>query len=165
MDYFWRYPEICKLASTTSPATIQAMKAIFSRHGIPHTLCSGNGLQFDSAEFRSFSDRYSFTHTTSSPHYPQSNGFIERGVKTVKKLLRTSDDPYLAILNYRATPLHWCGQSPIELLMGRKVRTTLPQTAPQFIPDKQFLKEFRKSDNKYEEQQKKNYDKQHRVRP
>ena len=82
----------------------------------------------------------------------------------MKKLLQKSDDPYLAILNYKATPLHWCGRSPTELLMGRKVRTTLPQTASQFIPDWQFLEEFRKSDSKYKEQQKKNYDKQHRVR-
>ena len=100
-DYFSRYPEICRLTSTTSAATIQAMKAIFSRHGIPHTLRSDNGPhQFDSGEFESFSERYNFTHTTSSPHYPQSNGFIERGVKTVKKLLQKSDDPYLAMLNY-----------------------------------------------------------------
>ena len=51
---------------------------------------------------------------------------------------------YLALLNYRATPLHWCGWSPKELLMGRKVRTTLPQTASQSIPDWKFLKEFRR---------------------
>ena len=75
-DYFSRYPEICKFTSTTSPATIQAMKAIFSGHGIPHTLCSNNGPQFDLAKFRSFSNGYNFTHTISSPRYPQSNGCL-----------------------------------------------------------------------------------------
>ena len=162
-DYFLRYPEICKLTSTTSPATIQPMKAVFSRHGIPHTLRSDNRPQFDSAEFQGFCSGYNFTHTTSIPNYSKSNGFIERGVKTVKKLLQKSDDPYLALLNYRAIPLHWCGWSPTELLMGRKVRTTLPQTASQFVLDWQFLKEFRRKDERYKEQQKENYDKRHRV--
>ena len=48
--------------------------------------------------------------------------------------------------------------------MGRKVRTTLPQTTQQLIPDWQFLDEFRVRDEKYKKQQKRNYDKQHRVR-
>ena len=83
----------------------------------------------------------------------------------MKKLLQKSDDPYLAMLNYRATPLHWCGLSPTELLMGRKVRTTLPQTTSQFIPDWKYIEEYRKSDNKYKQKQKENYDQRHRVRP
>ena len=45
-------------------------------------------------------------------------------VKTVKKLL---EDIYMALLSYRATPLPWCGLSPAELLMGRKIRTDVPQ--------------------------------------
>ena len=115
-----------------------------------------------SAEFEGFSSGYNFTHTTSSPCYPQSNGFMEQGVKTVKKLLQKSNDPYLAVLNYRATPLNRCGWSPTELLMGRKIKI-LPQTALQFAPDWQFLKEFRRTDDKYKEQQKENYDKLHGV--
>lgn len=53
------------------------------------------------------------------PHFPQSNGQVERAVQTMEKLLQKSNDPYLALLNYWATPLHWCGFSPAELLMGR----------------------------------------------
>ena len=79
-----------------------------------------NGPQFDSEEFEKFSANYNFEHSTSSPRYPQSNGFVERGVKTVKNLLKKSQDPYLTLLNYRATPLSWCGRSPTELLMGMK---------------------------------------------
>ena len=35
VDYFSRYPEVIKLRSTSSNAVIEAVKAVFSRHGIP----------------------------------------------------------------------------------------------------------------------------------
>jgi len=61
----------------------------------------------------------------SSPKFPQGNGEAERGVQTMKNLKKT-DDPYLALLAYRAAPLSSIGYSPAELLMNRKLRTTVP---------------------------------------
>ncbi|KAJ8405506.1 hypothetical protein AAFF_G00319790 [Aldrovandia affinis] len=59
----------------------------------------------------------------------QSNGLAEKGVQIIKRLLRKAaeagEDPYLAVLNYRASPLE-CGRSPAELLMNRKLKTKLP---------------------------------------
>jgi len=59
-----------------------------------------NGPQFSSIEFCRFAAEYCFTHTTSSPRYPQSNGEAERAAKTVKELLKRTEDPYLAMLTY-----------------------------------------------------------------
>ena len=73
-------------------------------------------------------------HITSSPHFPQSNGLAEHAVKTVKQLIRQSDDQILGLLNYRSTPLPRCGLSPAELLMERQLQTTLPQTDEQYLP-------------------------------
>ena len=164
-DYYSRYVEVKKLASTTSTSVVTALHAIFSIHGIPSTFMSDNGPQFDSGEIREFAKSYNFTHVTSSPHYPQSNGLAERMVRTVKGLLRYSQDPYMALLNYRSTPLSWCGLSPSELLMGRRVRTSVPQVKKHFIPQWPYLNEFRKSDEKYKKKQKQCYDRWHRVRP
>ena len=62
----------------------------------------------------------------------QSNGLAEKGVQIIKRLLKKADeqgeDPYLALLSYRTTPLD-CGQSPAELCMKRKLRTRLPDPA------------------------------------
>ena len=78
------------------------MKSVFSCQGTPHTVISDNGPQYDSTEMKEFASQYGFNHITTSPYYPQSNGFAERMVKTVKKLLNGSSDMCMA---HRATPL------------------------------------------------------------
>ena len=107
VDSFSRYIEVQTLTTTTSASVIRALKAIFSRHGIPTVLMSDNGPQYSSKEMKDFAEKYNFQHITSSPHYPQSNGLAERMVKTAKSLLEKSEDPYVALLSYRATPLPW----------------------------------------------------------
>ena len=115
VDYFSRYPEVIQLTSTTSAAVIRALKSVFSRHGIPETV---HGPQYSSQEFARFASSYEFKHITSSPRFPQRNGQVERTVQTVKRLLKRSNDPYLALLSYRATPLPWCDLSPAQLSLG-----------------------------------------------
>ena len=118
IDYFSRYPEVIKLGTTSSTSIINTLKSIFSRHGIPSQLISDNGPQFSSSAFKQFASSYSFHHVTSSPRYLQSNGLVERGVGTVKRLLQNSHDPHIALLSFRATPLPWCSLSLAELLFG-----------------------------------------------
>ena len=62
---------------------------------------------------------------TSIVRYPQSNGESERAVQTVKAMLRKAIYPYISMLAYRSTPLR-NGFSPSELMLGRKLRTSLP---------------------------------------
>ena len=73
VDYFSRYPEAIKLNGTTSGNIIQALKAMFSHHGIPQTVISDNGPQYSSQEFKTFAREYNFSHVTSIPLYPRSN--------------------------------------------------------------------------------------------
>ena len=165
VDYFSRYPEVIQLKTTTSQGVIAALKSIFSRHGIPETIVSDNGPQYSSQEFAEFASQYGFTHSTSSPHFPQSNGHAERAVKTVKKLLKESEDQYLALLSYRSTPLPWCGLSPSELLMGRQIRTDIPQTKETLSPEWSYLERFRHLNREFKARQKADFDRRHRVRP
>ena len=164
VDYFSRYPEVIQMRSTTSQAMIKALKSVFARHGIPETLRSDNGPQFASGEFAGFAEGYQFSHITSSPHYPASNGQAERAVQTVKRLLRKADDPHIALLSYRATQLPWCGRSPAELLMGRNIRSTLPQARGSLAPQWPYLGEFRQANENFKRQQKEDYDRCHRAR-
>ena len=164
VNYFSRYPEVIRLRSTTSQSVITALKSAFARHGIPETAVSDNGPQFSSEEFAAFANAYLFTHVMSSPRFPASNGQAERTVKTVKNLLKDAEDPFLALLSYRSTPLPWCGKSPAELLMGRSLRNTLPQTKDRLIPEWSYITQFRMDNRRFKEQQKRDHDKRHRAR-
>ena len=67
---------------------------------------------------------------TSSPHYPQSNGFAEACVKSAKHALQQAKysgaDLHLALLALWATPIDSKLPSPAELLYQCWLRTTIP---------------------------------------
>ncbi|UYV64812.1 hypothetical protein LAZ67_3002052 [Cordylochernes scorpioides] len=143
IDYYSRFPEMIQLDRLTANVVVRSCKSIFARHGIPETVVSDNGTQFGAArEFANFARQYGFQHVTSSPRFPQSNGMAEAGVKIAKLILKKNQDPSLGLLEYRSTPLE-NGYSPAELLMGRKLRTTLPIAPENLNPklvDSQILK-------------------------
>ena len=163
VDYYSRFIELAKLTGTTAADIINHTKSIFARHGIPEVVVSDNGPQFASTAYTQFSKEYGFTHVTSSPLYPKGNGEAERAVKTVKQLLRKRGDPYLALLAYRATPLQ-CGYSPSELLMSRRLRTTVPTTRSCLTPTVLDQTRLREKDESLKLRQEKNYNNHHRAR-
>ena len=72
-----------------------------------------------------------FDYTTSSPRNPRSNGQAEAAIKVTKSLLThakcSGQNPYLALLAYRSTPIDAHLHSPAEMLYQRAIRTTVPQ--------------------------------------
>jgi hypothetical protein len=79
-------------------------------------------------------------------------------------MIQKSDDPYLAIMSYRATPHPWCNLSPAELLMGKKMRTTIPLTKESLTPTWPYISEFREKIKQFEENQKRQFDRRHEVK-
>ena len=167
VDYFSRYIEIAKLSSTDANTVVNHLKSIFARHGIPQVIISDNGPQYSAAVFSKFAEDYGFVHMTSSPKYPQANGEAERVVRTIKSLLKKcsgkAEDPYLALMAYRATPLA-CGYSPAELLMGRAIRTTVPISSGKLTPAVPDLAILREQEKRTNDQQKNEFDCRHRAR-
>ena len=103
-------------------------------------------------------------HTTSSPRYPQANGEVERAVRTAKGQLKKNEDPYLALLTYKSTPLQ-NGLSPSELLMGRRLRTQLPVLPSTLVPGNLLreCEDVAKKEEIYRSNQKGNFDCQHQA--
>ncbi|XP_059044987.1 uncharacterized protein K02A2.6-like [Achroia grisella] len=132
VDHYSKYFEIISLSNLSAEVTIAAFKSVFARFGIPDILYSDNGTNFCNQKFREFTKNWNFTHRTSSPTFPQSNGLAERYVQTVKNLFKKADyekkDKYLALLEYRNTPkVEMENKTPSELLMNRNVQGLLPQ--------------------------------------
>ena len=163
VDYYSRFIKIAQLKHTTAEEVIVHTKSIFARHGVPEIVVSDNGPQYSSEAYAKFAQEFQFEHITSSPHYPQSNGESERAVKTVKSLLKKEGDPYLALMSYRATPLQ-NRFSPSELLMSRRLRTTVPMTQELLRPQVPDSKSLRERDGRLKTRQQRNFDHHHGVR-
>jgi len=164
IDYYSRYIELAQLNQLTSSAVITKLKSIFAHHGIPQTVVSDNGPQYDSAEFQQFANVYGFQHAPTSPLHASANGEVERSVQTVKRLLKGSPDPYLALLSYRATPLA-NGFSPAELCFGRQVRTTVPTLQCNLLPKTPNQEALRTKEGEMRQLQEKTFNKRHRATP
>ena len=88
---------------------------------------SNNGPPFNGKEFSSFLTGLGIRHTTSSPNYPQSNGFIEREIQTVKRIMEKAISMgrsfQEALTSLKAQSLGDGLPSPAEILHGRSLVT------------------------------------------
>ena len=81
-------------------------------------------------------------------------------MKTVKSMFEKNEDQYMALLILRSTPLE-NGFSPAELLMNRKVRTTLPMTGAQLLPSIPDREIVHQREEQLKQKMKENFDKRH----
>ena len=132
VDYTSCFPIVHKLNSMTSQHVINHFKLIFSEYGWSDTLVSDNGTCYASEAFTKIMQEYNVNHITSSPHYPQSNGLVERFVQIVKNLFHKAReegaDLFKALMIYRNTPLTNNLQSPMQMFQNRAVKSQLPMS-------------------------------------
>lgn len=89
IDYFTKWVEAEPLAKITEANTSKFLwKNVISRFGIPHSLVSDNGKQFDNRKVRDLCDELGIRKHFSSPHHPQANGQVEAINKTIKLTLK-----------------------------------------------------------------------------
>ena len=124
------------MKTATALMTVQRLRTLFSRFGVPESIISVNGPQFAAVEFQEFCKRNGICHILITPYHPASNGLAERGVQTFKRGYRklsegmVEDRTARFLLQYRATPHTTTGMSPAELMFGRRLRTRLDAIKP-----------------------------------
>ena len=115
VDYFLKDPEVAYPSSKNSEAAMMPIKDMFARHGIPERLIAGS-MPFNSVKFKDFASKWEFKVVSSSPHYPKSNGLVERSIQTVEQLLRKADESkqyaFLALSEFRNIPLSVIWMNP-----------------------------------------------------
>ena len=162
-DNLTKYWDVEELYGTSAENTVLQTKKIFARHGIPEYVISDDGPQYACKEYKQLAETWNFQHYTSSPHCPKGNGTAEAAVKQAKRILKMSDDPYLAILGHRNTPDDLA--SPNEKLMSRTTRSSIPVKPsllePYIIPTKSIIQ----ASIRKKQQNKKYYDKKSRSLP
>ena len=82
-DTFSKYPFIYQTSSKSAKSIIKKLQNLISQYGSPKRFFSDNGPPFSSEALQKFLASQYIDHINSSPHYPQSNSFIERQIKTI----------------------------------------------------------------------------------
>ena len=72
--------------------------------------------------------------STSSPGFAQSNGQTEHFIQTIKRMMKKADDIYLALLEYRNTPITGTSFLPAQIVMSRTPRSKIPVTKQLLKP-------------------------------
>ncbi|KAK0608421.1 hypothetical protein LWI29_030407 [Acer saccharum] len=97
--------------------------------GIPNTIITDNGTQFDGKKFRKLCDKYGINNYYASPAQPQTNGQTEAVNKIIKHNLKAklaakkgswADKLPQVLWAYRTTERGSIGETPYSMAYGAK---------------------------------------------
>ena len=152
------------MASVHHFKTITHLRELFAAEGVPTIVMSNNRPPFNGEEFRQFAHEFDFAHTTSSPHFHQSNGFIKAMVKKVKNAYKKTDGSpnaqAQALLQLCDTPIMADLPSPAEILHGHPAQGTVLSRLSKHVNIPQIWQRL----TQLQEGQKENFDKAHRAK-
>ena len=143
VDAHSMWPEVAIMSSTTFASTIEVLRSLFARYGLPEQVVSDNGPQFTSDEFAQFLKLNGVKHIRSAPYHPASNGQVERFIQTLKRALKLSESSgqsfsrHLSqfLFEYRASPHATTNRPPSQLFLGRPLRTQSDLLRPNVNSD------------------------------
>ena len=139
IDYFTKWVEAEPLANIRDvDAKKFVWKNIFTRFGIPRTLISDNGLQFDSKSFRRYNFDLEIMNRYSTPAYPQGHGQAKAIIKVIVSGLKKRLDekgkwveeiPHV-LWTYRTTPRRSTRETPFSMTDGVEIVSPLETGFP-----------------------------------
>ena len=144
-DQYSGWPDVIPFPNknTTARRVVDAVREFFIRGpGAPVKFWSDNGPQFNAVEFKDFARDWGISIGNSAPHYPQSNGFAEAAISSMKKLIAGSwrkgsfdvNQFAKSILLFRNAPRSGAA-SPAQMVFNRPVRDALPAHRRSFAPE------------------------------
>ena len=89
MNYFTKWPEVYAIPNQEASTVADTLVTnFFCRFGVPMELHSDQGRNFESRLIQEVQERLRVNKTRTTPLHPQSDGMVERYVKTIKEHLR-----------------------------------------------------------------------------
>ena len=136
VDAYSKWVDVHLTRSSTAQLTIELLRKSFAYFGIPKSLVSDNATCFTAPEFQTFCKQLGIRHLLTAPLSPKSNGLAERCVQTVKQGIKKQQNGSMStkltrfLFSYRTSPHSTTGQTPAELMMGRRLRTRMDCLLP-----------------------------------
>lgn len=136
IDAHSKWMEIEVVSSATTQTTVEHLRTMFARFGLPKVIVTDNGTCFTSSEFAEFLRRNHIRHFKTAPYHPSSNGLAERAVQTfktgMKKQLTGTVQTKLSrfLFHYRLSPHTTTGVAPAELLFRQRPRSHMDLIVP-----------------------------------
>ncbi|BHF85119.1 hypothetical protein SprV_1002827800 [Sparganum proliferum] len=151
VDYFTKWAEAVPLLRQDA---VSLTNAIFNnwicRFGVPLSIHSDCGANFDSKLLQKVCDLLDIYKTRTTPAHPEGNGLVERTNRTLNQLLKAFAEDHhphdcdkrlpCAMMAYRANTHTSTGYPPFFMLTGRQFRlpadSRFPQpAASEYAPD------------------------------
>ena len=133
VDLHSKWPEVFVMKETTAINTIEILRVIFGRFGLPEQAVTDNGAQFVSEDFSHFLKSNGIKHIRCAPYQLASNGLAECFVQSLKMALKSTVNSGLSLqhhlsnflLNYCSTPHDTTGVSLSSLFLHCHIQTRL----------------------------------------
>ena len=114
VDRYTRWPEAIPMTDATTESCASALlSGWIARFGVPMTITSDQGQQFESHLWKALMNLLGSTRNRTTAYHPQANGLVERFHRHLKSSLKA-----------RLTNGKWVEELPIVLL---GIRTTLKE--------------------------------------
>lgn len=129
IDRFTRWPEAIPITDINAETVADAFcREWISRFGVPTTVITDQGSQFESRLFSELSKILGFRRNRTTAYHPQSNGFIERWHRTLKAAIMCYENKSwskalpLILLGLRSICREEFQFSPAMMVYGENLR-------------------------------------------
>ena len=153
IDRYTRWTEAIPVPDISAATVAFAVyNSWISRFGVPESIVTDQGTQFESLLFTELSQLLGFQRFRTTSYNPKCNGMIERWHRTVKSSIMCYDRPDWTrilpsiLLGLRTTFSEELQTTPAELTFGYSLRVPgqfLDSSSTSFIPQSDFVKELK----------------------
>ena len=134
IDRYSRWSSACICEAPTGKTAETILEQYILLNGIPQMVRTDKGTAFLGNEFISKCKRLNIKQIYGTPYIHTATGLIERGIKTLKDLMKTNLEDKCTVsealsqsLTFMRTTVHSSiKETPVERHYGRKPRTDIP---------------------------------------